>query len=192
MPKKAERGRKSAGAILLENQRDAASQLKNFHRQMRKIGPKGPVLPAQKNEAAALFKKLESIFSTGLYGKAREIYGDEENPRNRDEIKKIALALYLEGYLKEAHRHALKANVSGDFALFLSTFESVLDFLDNNYFSNPIEQVAIDFIILKGSLDACAEACRIASLDFNPAKSKYADQTIKFLIQVEEKDQKTG
>ena len=191
MPNAEPRGRESAGAVLIRNQRTAALELRNFHRKMRRIGPKGPVLPAQKKNAKELFSKLDSLIGA-LREKAREVYTDPESPMNGDRIKKIALALYLEGYLKEAHRHALKADVAGDFALFLSTFESVLDLLGNDYASSPLEKNMLDFIILKGSLDACAEACRIASLDFNPATAKYAVQTVKFIRKVESEDKKTA
>ena len=193
MPNLETRGRESPGAVLLANQRRAASELTNFHRQMRRIGPKGKILQSQKDDAKQLFKRLDAILKGKLYNTARIVYKDVMAPQNEHEIKRIALALYFQGYLKEAHRHALEANVSGDFALFLSSFESVLEFMENKkYFICPVEQLAIDFIILKGSLDACSEACKIASLDFNAATAKYAKQTVKFIRTVESEDKKTA
>lgn len=192
MPNVGERGRKSSGAVLLENQRQAAAQLRAFHMQMRRMGPTGPVLPAQKEEANILFRRLQSFFSGIMREKARGAYKDPMNPEIDGDLKRVAVALYLNDYLKEAHRHALKANVSGDFALFISTFHAVLNFLENKYFIKPVEQNFLDFMLLKGSLDACADACRIASLDFDAVTAKYADSMVAFIRKVESEDRKTA
>ena len=194
MPNTGQRGRESAGAVLLRNTRNLASQVRNFHRGMRGIGSKGPIKASEKMDAKDLFKKLKSIFTSGLTEMAREVYSDrdDQGPKNSDRLKKIALALYLEGYLNDAHRHALKANVAGDFALFLTAFDSVLEFLEKDFFSKPLEQNRLDFIVLKGTLDACAEACRIASLDYDAAREKYSWPTVEFVRQVESEDQKSA
>ncbi len=174
------RGRRDPGDVLVANQRRTASELLLFKRQLKKMGAKGPVLAAQKQKAKKLFERLRWS-KKPMQDKARRIFEDIKHSHIPSgelakEVQKIAVMMYLTDFMENAHRRALEDNKATNFASFISAFESTLNFLGigKEYFRKPIEDLAIEFITLKASLDACAESFEMESLEFDKIIPAYA------------------
>jgi hypothetical protein len=158
---------------------EASQELRLFHLLALKDGPSDPVLPSQKTDASSLFAELTEFIVGALRHDARRLAADPTDPETTPMERRIALALYLKGFLEEAHTEALQRDNSGEFALFLTAFDGVLDFLEKDILNSEQKKVVEVFTILKGTLDTCAEVLGLDSMSFFEAAEAYAEQVCR-------------
>ncbi|MBD3397920.1 hypothetical protein GF412_02080 [Candidatus Micrarchaeota archaeon] len=170
---------------LITSHRRAGQRMLRFHRNMWEAGVKGPITAAQNKRGKRLFEKLEG-FRKLLKGKANNVYMHGEDLAESRDLKKIAVAMYLLDFAEEAQRHSIKGNVARDYAVALSTMDIIAKFLDDNYFYKSNAEIAFDFMVLKGSLDFCAELNNMASLDSDAALKKYTPKAQMLVLEGKE------
>jgi hypothetical protein len=158
----------------------AAAEMRNFHLRMREAGIKGPIKPAQKERAKRLLGILGG-FRDKLKDKAKQILMGGEDLDASKEVQNISIALYLEEFLNEAHNRALRANISRDYAVVLSTVDMVNKFLNDDYFYKSHGEIALNFMVLKASLDICADIYHINSMELDDAVKKYKPAAKEFV-----------